>query len=443
MRIVIAGAGEVGKHLAKLLSNEEQDIIVLDNDEKRLVSLENYNLMTVLGDATKFSSLKEVKAGSSDLFIAVTPSESKNIVACSMAKSLGARRTVARIDNGEYLKPSHKSYFATLGIDHLIYPELLAAREVVTALKHTWVRSWFEMFNGELIVVGVKLRGNSMLVGQELRNLGNISRFMHINAIRRGREIIIPGGLDMIHENDIAYIATTREHLDEVISACGKTKRTIESVVIMGGNKIAVQLANQIGEQFRVKIIEPDLNRCEVLADLLPYCNIVNGEPSNTDIMDEENVADYDVMIALGDSSERNILTCVMAKELGTPKTIAEVENIQFIPEAESLNIGSIINKQLIASSRIFQIMLDNDDDDARCLALTDAEVADMEVKRGSKVTKAAVKDLRLSRDMTIAGLIRDGRGYLVTGDTRLQEGDHVVVFALRGAIHKVEQLFN
>lgn len=443
MRIIIAGAGEVGKHLAKLLSNEEQDIIVLDNEDKRLASLENYNLMTVHGDATTFASLKSVKAGSADLFIAVTPSEAQNILSCSMAKSLGARRTVARIDNSEFLRANHKSYFATLGIDHLIYPELLVAREVASALKHTWVRNWFEMLDGELIVVGVKLRANSMLVGRQLRELSSVSRFLHINAVKRGREIIIPGGYDVIHENDIAYITTTREHIDDVITACGKTRRNIERIVIMGGNKIAVQLALLLGEQYKVKIIEPDMDRCQYLADRLPYCNIVNGEPSDTDIMEEENVADYDVIIALGDSSERNILTCVMAKEFGSLKTIAEVENIQFIPEAESLNIGSVINKQLIASSRIFQIMLDNDADDARCLALADAEVAQLEVRKGAKVTKADVKDLKLSRDMTIAGLVRNGYGQLVQGDTRLQEGDLVVVFALRGAVHKFEKMFS
>ena len=211
----------------------------------------------------------------------------------------------------------------------------------------------------------------------------------------------------------------------------------------MGGSKIAVQIALLIGQQYKVKIIEPDLERCNQLADMLPFCSIVNGEPSDTDIMEEENVNDYDVVIALSNSSERNILTCVMAKEMGVPKTIAEVENIQFIPEAESLNIGTIINKQLIASSKIFQIMLDNDDEDARCLALIDAEVAEMEVKPKAKVTKGLVKDLRLSRDMTLAGLVRDGQGHLVTGNTRLQEGDHVVVFALRGAINKIEKLFN
>ncbi len=443
MRIIIAGAGEVGSHLAKLLSNEEQDIIVIDHDERRLAVLDNYNLMTIEGDASSFKTLKQVKAGSCDLFIALTPVESLNLLACSMAKSMGARRTVARIDKAELLKPAHKGYFSTLGIDHLIYPDLLAAKETVTALKQTWVRNWFEMLDGALIVVGVKLRSNSMLVGQELRNLSSLSRFLHVNAIKRGREIIIPGGNDVIEENDIAYITTTREHINEVIKACGKKNRSIESVVIMGGSKMAVQIALLIGQQYKVKIIEPDLERCNQLADMLPFCSIVNGEPSDTDIMEEENVNDYDVVIALSNSSERNILTCVMAKEMGVPKTIAEVENIQFIPEAESLNIGTIINKQLIASSKIFQIMLDNDDEDSRCLALIDAEVAEMEVKPKAKVTKGLVKDLRLSRDMTLAGLVRDGQGHLVTGNTRLQEGDHVVVFALRGAINKIEKLFN
>lgn len=433
----------MGSHLAKLLSNEEQDIIVIDHDERRLAVLDNYNLMTIEGDASSFKTLKQVKAGSCDLFIALTPVESLNLLACSMAKSMGARRTVARIDKAELLKPAHKGYFTTLGIDHLIYPDLLAAKETVTALKQTWVRNWFEMLDGALIVVGVKLRSNSMLVGQELRNLSSLSRFLHVNAIKRGREIIIPGGNDVIEENDIAYITTTREHINEVIKACGKKNRSIESVVIMGGSKMAVQIALLIGQQYKVKIIEPDLERCNQLADMLPFCSIVNGEPSDTDIMEEENVNDYDVVIALSNSSERNILTCVMAKEMGVPKTIAEVENIQFIPEAESLNIGTIINKQLIASSKIFQIMLDNDDEDSRCLALIDAEVAEMEVKPKAKVTKGLVKDLRLSRDMTLAGLVRDGQGHLVTGNTRLQEGDHVVVFALRGAINKIEKLFN
>ena len=210
----------------------------------------------------------------------------------------------------------------------------------------------------------------------------------------------------------------------------------------MGGNEIVKQLAMAIKDKYKVKILDSDLERCQKLADELPYCNIVYYEAGNNDVLEEEGVEDYDVFVAMGDSSESNILSCVMAKELGMRKTVAQVENLQFINEAESLNIGTIINKKLIASSTIFQMMIDADTDNAKCLALADAEVAELEVAAGAKVTKAKVKDLKLSRDMTIAGLVRNGEGQLVTGDTQLQAGDRVVIFCLSGAIHKIERMF-
>ena len=416
MRIVIAGAGEVGTHLAKMLSFEEQDIIVIDNDEKKLYNLDNYNLMKVRGSAVSLDVLKNVQVGMADIFIAVTPHETINVIACSMAKSMGCKKAVARIDNYEFMKPASKKFFASYGIDTLIYPEYLAAREVMTAMEHTWARSWFEMLNGELIVAGVKIRENARILGHKLKELSGLSSFMHINAIKRNREIIIPGGDDEILANDIIYVATTPRNVDDVVAACGKETHTAERVLIMGGN--------------------------EKLADELPYCNIVYYEAGNNDVLEEEGVEDYDVFVAMGDSSESNILSCVMAKELGMRKTVAQVENLQFINEAESLNIGTIINKKLIASSTIFQMMIDADTDNAKCLALADAEVAELEVAAGAKVTKAKVKDLKLSRDMTIAGLVRNGEGQLVTGDTQLQAGDRVVIFCLSGAIHKIERMF-
>jgi len=442
MRIVIAGAGEVGTHLAKMLSNEEQDIIVIDKDLKKLHNLENYNLMTVVGSAVSLDLLKSISVGAADIFIAVTPHETINVIASSMAKSLGCRKTVARIENFEFIKPLSKKFFSSYGIDSLIYPEYLAALEIQTAIEHTWVRSWFEMLNGELIVVGVKIRENARIVGHKLKDLGSISNFMHINAIKRNREIIIPGGDDDIMANDIVYIATTPYNVDDVMAACGKDKHSVERVLIMGSNEIVKQLAQLISGKYKVKIMDNDLERCQQLADEFPECNIVHYEPGNNDVLEEEGVEDYDVYVSMGDSSESNILNCIMAKELGMKKTIAQVENLQLINEAENFNIGTIINKKLIASSTIFQMMIDDDTDNAKCLALADAEVAELEVGAGAKVTKALIKDLKLSRDMTIAGMVRNGIGQLVTGDTRLMAGDRVVVFCLSGAIHKIERMF-
>ena len=443
MRIVIVGAGQVGTHLAKMLSYEEQDIIVMDVDNKKLEPLENYNLLTHQGSAISFSDLNAIKVGVSDLFIAVTKSEARNILSCSMAKRLGARKTVARIDNDEFFNTKWREHFTTLGIDHLIYPEMLAAKEISNALKRTWARNWFELFDGELIVVGVKIRNNARIVGKMLKEVSDISQYLHVSAIKRNREIIIPRGDDRVMENDIVYIATTRDHIDEVRDACGKIQTPVDNVLVVGGNDIAEQLIKRLGKSVDIKIIESDEARCDELAQRYPNCKLVQGDFRDSELNEEESVSYYDAFVALGDNSAVNMMECMIAKTNGVPKTIAQVEDIQFIFEAEALNIGTIVNKKLLASSRIYQILLDSDEDNARCLALADAEVAEIIVKEGDRVTKAPVKDLKLSRDFTIAGLVRNGEGQLVNGNTQIQAGDHVVVFCLQGAIHKLDKYFS
>ena len=443
MRIVIAGAGEVGTHLAKMLSNEKQDIIVMDVDNKKLEPLENYNLLTHQGSAISFSDLNAIKTGACDLFIAVTKSEARNILACSMAKKLGAKKTVARIDNDEFFNANWREHFTKLGIDHLIYPEMLAAKEIASALKRTWARNWFELFDGELIVVGVKIRSNAIIVNRMLKDLSDISQFLHVSAIKRNREIIIPNGEDVIQENDIVYIATTRDYIEDVREACGKVQTPVDNVLIVGGNDIAEQLIKKIGKSVDIKIIDENEERCEELAQRYPNCKLVQGDFRDSELSEEESVSYYDAFIALGENSAVNMMACMIAKTNGVPKTIAQVEDIQFINEAEALNIGTIVNKKLLASSRIFQILIDADEDNARCLARADAEVAEVIVEEGDRVTRAEVKDLKLSRDFTIAGLVRNGRGMLVGGNTRIQAGDHVVVFCLQGAMHKLDKYFS
>ena len=444
MKILIAGAGEVGRHLAKLLSHEEQDVTIIDTDAEHLATLDaNYNLLTIHGKPTSFESIREGGATGCDLFIAVTPFETNNILACSIAKGLGAKRTVARIDNYEYILREHRDYFSQIGVDHLIYPESLAAREIVLSLQRSWARNWFEIHQGQLIVVGVKIHANACLNGMALKDIGREHRFFHVSAIKRNYETIIPRGDDIIREGDILYFTSTAEKVDSVRDLCGKTGQAIHKCLIMGGSRIAVRLIRLAGDAYRFKIIESDRTRCEWLAERCPEAKIVHGDGRDIDLLLEEGITEMDAFIALTDSSETNILASVSAKELGVCKTVAEVENIQFISEAENLNVGTIINKKLLASGRIFQILLEADADTPKFMALADADVAEIEVKPGSKITRAAVKDMKLSRDMTIAGIIRDNKGMLVTGNTRLEAGDHVVVFCLSGAIHKIERLFN
>lgn len=444
MKIVIAGAGDVGSHLAKLLTHEEQDILVIDENAERLAFLDsNYNLMTLTGSPTSFRTLREARVGSCDLFIALTPSETDDIVACSIAKNLGAGITVARINSYDFMEERNHELVTRMGVDKLIYPEYLAAQEIITAMRRSWVRQWFELHNGEIIVVGVKLTSRSPIAGQKIRDFAFANRNFHVSAIKRAHEIIIPRGDDTLEAGDIAYITSTHEHVDELLALTGKIEHKIRRAMIMGGGKIAIRLASLAGDEFDFKIIDNNPEVCRHLPEKCPNCDIIQGDARDIDLLIDEGIDQYDAFIALTGSSEANILTCLTAKEMGIKKTIAEVENIQYISQAEGLNIGTIINKKLLASSSIFQLLLDADSSTSKCLALSDAEVAELEVHPGAKISGKPVKDLKLSHDMTLAGLIRDGKGMLVGGDTVILPGDHVVVFCLSGALHKVEKLFN
>ncbi|MCM1483983.1 MAG: Trk system potassium transporter TrkA [Muribaculaceae bacterium] len=443
MKIVIAGAGEVGTHLGKLLSREEQDITIVDADHERLAQLDaNYNLLTVAGQPTSFAVLRQAGAGKCDLFIAVTPSETDNLLACSIAKSFGAKRTVARIDNYEFMQSMHNEFFNTHGISALMYPEYLAAVEIKKALERNWVRFWFEIHNGELLVVGVKIRENARLTGMQLKQLSMSEHFFHVSAIKRNKRTIIPRGDDYIYPNDILYFTTTKEHVNELRDICGKQSHELKRIVVMGGSRIAVRLAAMVGERYDIKILDNNRTRCHELCERCLDATVVHGDGRDIETLVEEGIDQADAFIALTDSSETNILTCLTAKEHGVKKTIAEVEDLQFVSSAENLNIGTIINKKLLLSGRIFQLMLDADVDSSTFMALADADVAEIEVRPGAKVTKAMVKDLKLSTDLTIAGLIRRGKGMLVRGDTRIEPGDHVVVLFLNTAMHKIEKLF-
>ena len=262
MKIIIAGCGEVGSHLAKLLSREEQDITVIDEDSSKLAVLDsNYNLLTVQGRPTSFKTLRQAGVEGCDLFIAVTPFETRNIVSCAIAKSLGAEKTVARVDNFEFKDPANRPFFASIGADDMIYPEYLAALEIITALNHNWARHWFELHEGELILVGVKLRDNAPLIGKYLKDLGRSTHDFHVAAIKRHHETIIPGGDDRLLADDIVYFMTTREHVANLIPLCGKIERRIRDVIIMGGSRIAIQLCNMAGDKFNFKILDPDRER--------------------------------------------------------------------------------------------------------------------------------------------------------------------------------------
>ena len=446
MKIIIAGAGNVGTHLAKLLSREKQDIILMDDDEEKLTALSsNFDLLTVTASPSSISGLKEVGVKEADLFIAVTPDESRNMTACMLATNLGAKKTVARIDNYEYLLPKNKEFFQKLGVDSLIYPEMLAAKEIVSSMRMSWVRQWWEFCGGALILIGTKMREKAEILNIPLYELGGPNIPYHVVAIKRGTETIIPRGDDVIKLHDIVYFTTTRKYIPYIRKIAGKEDYAdVRNVMIMGGSRIAVRTAQYVPDYMQVKIVDNDINRCNRLTELLDdKTMIINGDGRDMDLLIEEGLKNTEAFVALTGNSETNILACLAAKRMGVEKTVAEVENIDYIGMAESLDIGTVINKKMIAASHIYQMMLDADVSNVKCLTFANADVAEFTVPAGAKITKHFIKDLGLPKGTTIGGMIRNGEGVLVTGDTLIQPGDHVVVFCLSMMIKMIEKFFN
>ena len=445
MKIVIAGAGNVGIHLAKLLAGENQDIVLIDESPEKLARLDSsFDLLTIQESPVSLHGLKEAGAGSADLFVAVTTDESRNLISAQLAHYLGAKKTVARINNYEYLQPKHMEYFNSIGLNSLIYPELLAAKDIVDAMKLSWIRQWWEFAGGALVMMGIKLRDNANILDKPLAELGNDLPY-HIVAILREGETIIPSGSDTMRAGDLVYFMTMKKHIPLIRKIAGKEELPdVRDVIIMGGSRIAVRTAQLMPDYMNLKIIESDLDRCNQLTELCSdKVMIINGDGRDPSLLMSEGIQHTEAFVALTDNSETNILACLAAKRFGVTKTIAEVENIDYINMAEKLDIGTVINKKKIAASHIYQMMLDADVTNVKCLTFANADVAEFNVMEGAKITRNPVKDISLPRGVTIGGLIRNKEAILVTGNTQIQAGDHVVVFCLEGMIKTIEKYFN
>lgn len=447
MKIVIAGAGAVGTHLAKLLSRENHDITVIDENPDRLGDLgNNFDLLTVCASPLSIEALRHADVGKAALFIAVTPDEAHNMTCCMLASRLGAKKTVARVDNYEYTTLENREFFKTVGIDSIIYPEMLVGKEIMHNVKHSWVRQWIEIQGGKLMMVGVKVRNNTYILGKTLRELFDPGVPFHIVAVKRGEETIIPHGDDVLCYGDVVYFMTMPEHLEKIREMTAKDHYPdVKNLFIMGGSTTAVHTIWNMPDYMRAKIFEADPKRCERLNELIdnPRVLVINGDGHDPNLLMEEGIEHAEAFAALSGSSEANILACLTAKRLGIHKTVAMVEDTDYVNVAENLDIGLIINKKTFAASHIYQMMLKSDVTTMKNLIVANADVAEFVVAERAKVTKHIVMDLNLPSTVAIGGLIRDGKGYLVNGRTRIQAGDIVVVFCLENMVQRIEKYFN
>ena len=443
MKIIIAGAYAIGTHLAQLLSRNNEDTVLIDSDEERLASISSeYDLMTVHASISKIQTLKDAGVSGADLFIAVTRDENLNMNACMLAKALGAKRTVAKVDNFEYIDPKLDGFFEKVGISSRIYPENLAARDIANGLKMSWVRQRWDVHDGALVMLGIKLRETCEILNEPLKDLCKPESPYHIVAIKRGDETIIPRGDDVLKIYDLAYFMTTRNYIPYIRKIVGKEHYVdVKNVMIMGGGATAVRATELMPEYMNAKIIELDEARCQKLNELVDTDRVmvINGDGRDLSLLNEEGIKNTQAFVALTGNAETNILACMTAKRLGVRKTVAMVENLDYVSMAESLDIGTIVNKKALAASYIYQMMLDADVNNIRFLMSANAEFT---AQQGSKVTRKKVFELGLPKDATIGGLVRHDEGFLVSGNTQIEAGDSVVVFCHDIHMSKIEKFF-
>jgi trk system potassium uptake protein len=445
MRIVIAGAGEVGTHLAKMLANENHEIVVIDPEEARLKPIDSsLDILTHEGSATSVRLLRDTLVKKTDLFIAVTHSEDTNIISAIMAKRFGAIKTIARIDNLDFFESSTLDFFKSIGIDSLIYPELIAAREVLGLLHETGASDFMEFCSGKLAMYVQKLEENAPIINKSLQEIASTNRTDKYRAvaIKREGKTIIPRGNEHFQLADTVYVISTHEGMEEMMKTSGKKNFEAKNIMILGGSRIGKHIALHMQKSSEVKLIDIDTKKCEALSEILDNTLIINGDGRNVEVLEQEGITKMDAFVAVTGNSETNILSCLLAKKYGVKKTFAEVENIEYISLAEKSGIDTIINKKISAASRIFRHTVSPIITQVKYMAGTDAEVLEIIVSENSKITKGTLRSIDFPKDAIIGGGLRDGVPFIATGDTIINANDKVVVFTLPSAYEKLNKFF-
>lgn len=448
MKIIIAGAGEVGFHLAKLLSYESQEITLIDSRKDSLIYADTHlDIKVVKGDATSIAILNECRVKNADLFIGVTSSETTNITASVLAKQLGAKKTIARISNTEFIDLKDEVGFTKFGIDELISPESLAAAEIELLLNQSVFSDTYEFEDGALTMLGLNLTKEAKIVGHSVKDAARLIPEVHFVPIaiqRYGSHLtIIPRGDTMLMEGDHVVFMTSKGGDEEICKLTGKFKTDIKNVMILGGGKIGSKTAMGLTDnKFNIKLIEKDRDKAFELADELPNTLLINGDGRNVELLDEENIGDMDAFISVTGNSETNIMSCLVAKSRGVKKTIALVENVDYFELSHSIGIDTLINKKLLAANSIFRYIRKGEVVAMTKLNNMNAELLEFVVNDKAKAVGKKIKDLNFPRTAIIGGVIRDDEGNIALGDFTIEANDRVVVCCLPKSIKKVESFF-
>lgn len=446
MNIIIAGDGEVGLHLAKELADENHDITIVDPHEDLLKMVESHtDLMTITGDSTSIAVLQRANVKKADLLISVVHDEQINIITAILGKKLGAKKTIARVNSLENLSEEYKNIYNSLGIDALVCPEEIASQEIVNLLKQNAATEIFEFSDGALSLFLIKLEENAPVIRKSLNEIAEENPHLDFRAvaIHRNSRTIIPKGDDMFLPNDLSYVITKEEGVQDLLKLGGKTKIDIQNIMVVGGGRVGRTACKLLEKNIGIKLFEVDKDKCINLTDFLEDTLVINGDARDIQLLEEEDIRGVDAFIAVTNNSETNILTCLHARKFGVKKTIALVENIDYIDISQNIGVDTIINKKLITASYIVKFTMGSEVTSIKFLSGIDAEAMELVAKPNSEVTKKPIYKLKFPKGAIIGGIVRGKQSYIATGDFQINEGDKVVVFLLPEAITKIDKLFN
>ena len=443
MKIIIAGAGDVGSYLAQMIANEEQDTYLIDNDGKKLEKVTQHNdIFGIKADATDVTVLKEAGIKDCDLLIAATSSEKTNLLVCILAKKLGAKRTICRISNFEEISNDLRTFYQEIGIDHIISPVENAAQEIHQLIKHESFLDNYDFEGGKLSIFSIQINKNSpianncVLASSEFHNLS----FKPLAILRAGETILVQAETIFL-EGDIVYFISSPKGYETIPLICGQQDFDIKDVMILGASSIGVLTAEKLEKKYQVILIEQDENKCNEIALRLKKTLVIHGDGTDVNLLEEQNIQNMDAFIAVTGDSEINIISSLVAKSHGVRKTIAGVENIDYIKLSHTIGIDTLINKKVIAANDILKYIRKGDVNSIATLNL-DAEVIEFTVKEGSKISSKQLKYLDLPKMVNIAGVVRQGKGFIPFGDFKLEAGDRAIVLTNDETIHIIEKFF-
>lgn len=446
MKIVIAGAGDMGYHLAQQLSYENKDIILIDLDKDALDNASSHlDVMTIMGDATSLEILKSANVREAHMFMAVTTSEKTNLLAATLAKQLGANRVIARVRNHDYLHPENEIYFKNIGIDNIISPSMLCSGEIFNMVKNSTFTDVFEFEGGKLNVVGITLDQFSTMVNKKISDMRENSIFEDIKiiAIVRDQMTIIPRGNTIIRNNDHVFFISNKKAVESIIELLGQRKVTIKNIMIIGGDDLAYTTARKLEDEYRVTLIHKDKERCKWLSERLDNTLVINGDYKNIELLLEEGLEEMEAFISLTESSETNIITSLSAKNHGVYKTIAHVDTREYIHISHSIGVDSLINKKLVAANQVTRFLRKGNVEAISGIYGVDAEFIQYVITKNNRVTKKALKDLHFPDSAIVAGVIRGEQVFIPDGEFVLQLNDKAIVMALPEAKVPLEKLFH